>query len=231
MPVEPLNWISWLVARQRMPEIWDGWRYQQEHADQAMVNSLHRGNVPYRGRAYEPRSSRTRQIALHDVVAGLLALRDPRFFYLPFAEEAEYKAIEWGLPLGNYQRQITVKRTAELVGVELAWDQFHDDLIRFELPAGVATAPQAPEQIAKATAAETTSIEQLAEWIFAQHSDNAPTTFQNLCEAAAGKFEGFKKADAREAYRRVYDTRPHRPPVAGWTLRTPYRERWRDEHS
>jgi hypothetical protein len=139
MTVKPLDWITWQKARCRMPEIWDGWRYRLAHADEAMVNSLRRGNVPYRGGAYEPGSWRTKPIALRDVVVGLLALRNPRFA-TSFAEEAEYEAAEWGsvLSLGGYRTQpITVKKTAAIVNVELAWDEFRYDLIRYELPVGV----------------------------------------------------------------------------------------------
>jgi hypothetical protein len=45
------------------------------------------------------------------------------------------------------------------------------------------------EQIAKATAAETVSIEQLAEWIFAQHLETSPPTVERLYEAAKFKFK------------------------------------------
>jgi hypothetical protein len=136
MAVKPLNWISWREARDRMPQIWDGWRYQPAHADQAMVKSLRRGKVPYRGKAFEPGSYRTNPIALQNVVAGLLSLRNPPFA-ASFAQAAEYETTEWGLALGGGTRPFTAKKTAELDGVELAWTEFRDDLIRFELPAGM----------------------------------------------------------------------------------------------
>jgi hypothetical protein len=47
---------------------------------------------------------------------------------------------------GNQAQPITVRRTATLDGPELAWDEYRDDLIRFELPAGAKPArPRGPE--------------------------------------------------------------------------------------
>jgi hypothetical protein len=94
-----------------------------------------------------------------------------------------------------------------------------------------ATAPPATERIAEATETDAAPIERLAEWIFARHCTTAPPTFEKLCDAAVAEFEGFKKADLRTAYGRVYDTKPHRPPATGWPLRSPYRERWQDKYS
>jgi hypothetical protein len=144
MSVKPLNWISWHKARCRMPEIWDGWHFQLTHADKAMVNSLRRGYVPYRGKAWTLGSRYTRQpIALRDVVAGLLTVRNATFVEVAdpmFLEVADYEATEWGsvLALGGYQSQpMTVNKTAQLDDVELGWDEFRDHLVRFELPASV----------------------------------------------------------------------------------------------
>jgi hypothetical protein len=71
MAVKPYKWVSWSEARSRMPEIWSGWSYNHYHANKAMVNSLRRGNVPFRGKAYELGSPWS--IPLKDVVAGLLS--------------------------------------------------------------------------------------------------------------------------------------------------------------
>lgn len=148
MAAEPLDWITWWEARDRMPEICDEWRYLSSHADQAMANSLRRGDVPYRGTAYKP--GRTKPIDLRDVVAGLLSLRTHPSL---FAYEAEYEATEWQtvpMPFGGWQqRPVRVKRTAILDNAELAWDEFRDDLIQRELPRG-ATPLLAPQDDAAA---------------------------------------------------------------------------------
>jgi hypothetical protein len=88
MTVEPLKWTAWPEARNRMPEIWDGWRWptHREHADEAMVSSLRRRSFPFRGQAYptsysalpqfhSPIVRTDRRIPLEEVVAGLLGLR------------------------------------------------------------------------------------------------------------------------------------------------------------
>jgi hypothetical protein len=140
MAVEPLDWVTWREARDRMEEIWDGWGYRLAEADQAMVNSLRRGNVSFRGKAwgYREHSLTRHPLALRDVVAGLLSLR---VYPSLFAAEAEYEATEWhsvpALGGGNQMRPMTVKKIAWLDNPELARDEFRDDLIRFELPAGV----------------------------------------------------------------------------------------------
>jgi hypothetical protein len=70
-----------------------------------------------------------------------------------------------------------------------------------------------------------TSIGQLAEWIFARHQTKR--SFDKLYEEARGdsKITGLRKADLLTAFQKVYDTKPHRPPVTGWPLRSPYNER------
>jgi hypothetical protein len=142
--IKPFQWISWREARHQMPEIWDEWRYQTARADNAMVNSLRRGKVPcrldpdnLRAGAYEDRGSVVwwsgEKVDLRNIVAGLLRLD----FGSPM--RGEFDTTEWGsvLALGGYQNQpIALKKTAVLVGAELTWEQFHDDLICFELPAG-----------------------------------------------------------------------------------------------
>jgi hypothetical protein len=53
-----------------------------------------------------------------------------------------------GLTVGPLQvppRPIALKKHAELVGVELAWEEFRDDLIRFELPAGATPNPDSAQ--------------------------------------------------------------------------------------
>jgi hypothetical protein len=138
MVVRPLAWVSWSVARFRMPEIWGGWSYLSDRADKAMVNSLRRGNVPYRGEARELGSPWP--VLLNEVVAGLLSLGAGSL--------AEYEKTEWTagvaigrLPLHTPPRPIARKATADVSGAELAWEEFRDDLIRFELPAGTMPKP------------------------------------------------------------------------------------------
>ena len=143
MAVKPFDWISWSEGRRRMPDIWDGWRFQTSHADKAMVSSLRRGNVPFRGEAHEPlfpdlpivRPRTDRPLALPEVAAGLLVLQ----FSLHQLTLAEYEATEVGSVLvlgGITPAPVRVRRTAVLSREELAWEQFRDDLIRFELPRG-----------------------------------------------------------------------------------------------
>jgi hypothetical protein len=126
-----------------MPDIWDGWRFQTSHADKAMISSLRRGNVPFRGEAHEPlfpdlpivRPRTDRPLALPEVAAGLLVLQ----FSLHQLTLAEYEATEVGSVLvlgGITPAPVRVRRTAVLSREELAWEQFRDDLIRFELPRG-----------------------------------------------------------------------------------------------
>jgi hypothetical protein len=88
-----------------------------------------------------------------------------------------------------------------------------------------AVAATVAERTAEATASKTASIEHLAEWIFARHGTGK--TFEKLYDEACGDSEigGFKKADFQIAYRLVYDTKRHRPPVTGWPLKSPYKER------
>jgi hypothetical protein len=137
MAVKPLDWIGWRRARERMPEIWRHREYRVAEADQAMVNSLRRGNVHFRGTAwgYRERSLTRQPLALRDIVAGLLSLPHLSLF----AAEAEYESTEWVSVLfgDRMMGPRTIKKIAWLDNAELAWDEFRDDLIRFELPAGV----------------------------------------------------------------------------------------------
>jgi len=139
MVAAPLNWISWREARDLMPKkIWAEWRYRSDHADQAFIRCLRRGNVPYRGEASEHLPYFIRHpVPLGDVVTGLLSLRTQ--YMSVFAYEAEYEAPQWQpiWTLDDLRRPpITVKRTVILNNVELSWDDFRNDLIRYELPRG-----------------------------------------------------------------------------------------------
>lgn len=71
-------------------------------------------------------------------------------------------------------------------------------------------------------------IELLAERIFTQHGQGK--TFNELyaAERCDPKIR-FKKAELLSAFGRVYATERHRPPASGWSLRSPYAERWRDK--
>jgi hypothetical protein len=69
-------------------------------------------------------------------------------------------------------------------------------------------------------------VERLAEWIFAQH-DRVRLFKKLYVEARAGAAGDvpFRKADLLAAYQQVYITEPHAPPVGGWPLREPYKNR------
>jgi hypothetical protein len=70
-------------------------------------------------------------------------------------------------------------------------------------------------------------VEELAEWIFAQHPQLRK--FENLLATALRDLPDFKKGDFLSAYRLVYASEAHRPKIKGWPLRSPYRERARNE--
>jgi hypothetical protein len=129
-----------------MPGVWSGWQWDSDRADKAMVNSLRRGNVSCRGETHrigEPWSNRP----LKDVVAGLLSLTGYGW------AEYEHTSMSNGFQLRRFitsPHPVTHKQTVELVGAELDWAAFRDDLIRFELPAGVA--PTQPPKPARAPA-------------------------------------------------------------------------------
>jgi hypothetical protein len=151
-------------------EVWDGWRWptHREHADQAMVNSIRRGNVScrlgayLRAGAYEQGSSifgwwLNPKIPLQTVIAGLLKLH----FGSPLLREpirAEYETTDEGSSIryggppvipGWPARPVTTRRIAVLNGAELAFDQFREDLILYELPAGAQptlTPPDRPRE-------------------------------------------------------------------------------------
>jgi hypothetical protein len=118
-----------------MSEVWDGWRTIPDHAARAFVNVLRRGHVPVRGEAMDRET--LRPVRFEDVAAGLLSVA---------AGFAEYEAaaLSPGYRLGSFEhppQQIAAMKTVDLVGAELAWEEFRDDLIRFELPAGVTPNP------------------------------------------------------------------------------------------
>jgi hypothetical protein len=67
----------------------------------------------------------------------------------------------------------------------------------------------------------------LAEWIFARHRV-PPRRFVDLLNKARGEasLRTFRRGQFVEAYRRVYESERHKPPVTGWPLREPYALRW-----
>jgi hypothetical protein len=144
LTVTPYTWIPWSEARSRMPEVWSGWRLDGYHADRAMVNSLRRGKVPYRGGAEILNFPfLNRPVRLQDVVVGLLNLN-------LLLKEAEYEQadISPGFLVGRFvnpPRPMTQKRVAWLIDAELAWEEFRDDLIRFELPRDATPNPDLTE--------------------------------------------------------------------------------------
>jgi hypothetical protein len=85
---------------------------------------------------------------------------------------------------------------------------------------------QPEEPVRAAAAAQPASIvERLAEWIFARYGTR--NTFEQLRDAVLRDPEitGFNGADFLTADHLVYETKPHRPPLTGWPLRSPYKER------
>jgi hypothetical protein len=112
-----------------MPEIWQSWANLPDHADRAMVNALRSGRVPHRGD--DGRGFDARPVPLKVAVPALrkILLGSDR------AIVTYEKTILHG-PLGPYRPQPhTVEATVDFFGPELAWDEFRDELIRFELPA------------------------------------------------------------------------------------------------
>jgi hypothetical protein len=123
-----------------MPEIWDGWRTITDHADRAMVNSLRRGNVPLRGEAQEVGSFRS--VPLQEVAAGLLSATGNFAEYEKTVQSRGFRRMPF--EAGS----VTFHKSAWLFSAELAWEAFRDDLIRFELPAGVTPNPDPAEIVA-----------------------------------------------------------------------------------
>jgi hypothetical protein len=152
MTAKPIAWVSWWDARCRMPEIWSGWSYDRSGADKAMVNALQSGEVHYRGEAQEAGGAwwPARSVNLKNVITGLVSLS------VGFIETtAEYETTEWTagvafgrLPLQTAPRSITREKTAVIRRAEIAWEEFRDYLIRFELPAGAE--PTKTQQCARA---------------------------------------------------------------------------------
>jgi hypothetical protein len=130
MAVKPYTWISWSDARSRMGAIWDGWSWDRDSADRSFVNTLRRLDARYfRG---EARDYDGGKIPIADVAAGLTNL---------FYKRAEYEktTLSSGMILSRMitpPRAVTFEISASLLGAELAWEPFRDDLIQFELPAG-----------------------------------------------------------------------------------------------
>jgi hypothetical protein len=148
--VKPLDWVSWSEARTQMPVIWDVWRYLPARADRAMINCLRRGKVTNRGEAYETlrlfgwylSTLYDRPLQLQEVVTGLSALR-----FTPRETVVEYEITEIGsvrTPDGPVPAPLKVRRTAVIIGAELAWTELRYDLIRFELPAGATPDDEEP---------------------------------------------------------------------------------------
>jgi hypothetical protein len=90
---------------------------------------------------------------------------------------------------------------------------------------GDATPAEAAAVPAGGQAVTESAVERLAEWIFAQRP--LLQHFRKLLDAACqndglGKF---KRADFITAYKRVYASEPHAPPITGWPLREPFKSR------
>ena len=80
-----------------------------------------------------------KKIDLRDVVAGLLNLQT-----YPSPIRAEYETEVLSHMPGWPPTKHKLKLTAVVFGAELAWDELRNDLIHFELPAGVR--PNPPER-------------------------------------------------------------------------------------
>lgn len=128
MAVKPYTWVSWSQAQSRMFKISSRWL-----SESAMVNSLRRLDPRYyRGEAHELNKPWLK-VPLEVVVAGLVDV---------LGDTARY-----GRPgclvrdgYGGYAAQYS-----DITGAELAWEEFRDDLIRFELPASVMPKPDPAE--------------------------------------------------------------------------------------
>jgi hypothetical protein len=149
MADKPYKWVSWSDARFRMPEIWSGWAEPGwcDHADRAFVNALRHRNVSYGGDArensndYTARLSRT-PIRLENVVAGLLSVTSyGRAEY----ERARLRAAPAWDKLDTIPQSIVENATADVSGAKLVWEEFRDQLIKYELPDGATPNPDPAE--------------------------------------------------------------------------------------
>jgi len=133
MAAKPFNWISWWEARQRMPEVWNLWAILPDRADRAMINALRRGRVPYRGAdgwSYSWSYSPSRPVRLEQVVPALSKI-------LLYGSSGEARltyerAVVHHGPVGPYPPHV-VEVNVEFPNPQLAWDEFRDDLIQFEV--------------------------------------------------------------------------------------------------
>jgi hypothetical protein len=75
----------------------------------------------------------------------------------------------------------------------------------------------------------TDPVEALAEWIFEQHplDGRRPKKRSELEQLALTEVvvDGFTTREFRNAFRKIYDTKAHHPPVSGWPLRQPFKSR------
>jgi hypothetical protein len=159
MTAKPLNWISWREARQRMPKIWDRWAYFPDRADRAMMNTLRRGHVLCRGEGiilFGNHGDKT--VEINEILPELRGisfagesvavryvqraspppLHPPQCYYTVEADLGQIVSSIESMttsPAAPFPVCDTVKATARFVAPELVWDEFRDELIRFELPA------------------------------------------------------------------------------------------------
>ena len=106
-----------------------------------------------------------RSVPLKDVVAGLLKLA----FDLAEYERTEAPPIFWRMPFEMPPRP--VKKTAQLLVSELAWEPFRDDLIRFELPAG---AVPTPTQKRKPSIPKSTKLKAVSDFLDETYPEGIP---------------------------------------------------------
>jgi hypothetical protein len=128
--VKPFDWISWWEARARMPSIWAGWHTDRPHADQAMVNALRRGQVHSRGPDGAAHRHRFQLIGALETVQSI-SLTGSTTALVTFVACYEFPSISDPAIIASRPIQVT----AEFVNPELVWDEFRNELIRFELPA------------------------------------------------------------------------------------------------
>ena len=73
----------------------------------------------------------------------------------------------------------------------------------------------------------TSGVDELAEWVFARYEKER--RFKPLYAEAKEPGSGigsFLKQDLLAAYQRVYQTKAHHPPAAGWPMQPEFRRRW-----
>jgi hypothetical protein len=150
MAARPFDWKEWFDARWWM-RIYDVWGWGLPAGDEAFVSSLRRliERHEVRGNAYEADSiiayslpNWDKPLDFREVVRGLLKVVSYGSGSAP-RTVVEYEATEMGsviAPVGMMY-PAKVKKTAVLIGAEVAFKRFKDDLITYEWPADAKPLP------------------------------------------------------------------------------------------